>query len=462
MSALAAQTARLRRETFRTSRLLDFASEKELIAQTGHQPAQWPLVVLKELIDNALDACEESGIAPDIVIAVNEAGIRVTDNGPGIPAKTIEGVLDFTVRVSSREAYVSPTRGAQGNALKTIIAMPFVLGQEGAVEIEARGVRHLIYLEVDDVRQEPVVHHGQEKSAVKVGTVVRVPWSSKADEGEDADEGLSEDEGGEDLPRSNQDAKVRFLQIAADYIWLNPHLSLTIDWFGERISINATDPGWSKWKPSDPTSVHWYTPAHLQRLIGAYVSHDADNGRERTIREFISEFRGLSATAKQKKVLDATGLARAPLSALIDGTRFDGAKIAKLLAAMQDHSSTVKPILLGVIGKDHLERRCRAAGCEMESFEYRRIMGMEDGVPWIIEVGFAWCPDAEERRLVVGINWSATIINPFRELGTSGVSLDTILAEARAGRNDPVIVFMHLAYPRVEFTDRGKSAVVIS
>ena len=27
----------LRRSTFRTSRLLDFASEKELVAQTGHQ-----------------------------------------------------------------------------------------------------------------------------------------------------------------------------------------------------------------------------------------------------------------------------------------------------------------------------------------------------------------------------------------------------------------------------------------
>ena len=48
---------RLQRETFRTSRLLDFCSEKELVAQTGHRPAQWPLVVLKELVDNAMDAC---------------------------------------------------------------------------------------------------------------------------------------------------------------------------------------------------------------------------------------------------------------------------------------------------------------------------------------------------------------------------------------------------------------------
>jgi hypothetical protein len=63
------------------------------------------LVVLKELADNALDACEEADIAPMILIAVNGNSITIVDNGPGIPAKTIDGILDYSVRVSSREAY---------------------------------------------------------------------------------------------------------------------------------------------------------------------------------------------------------------------------------------------------------------------------------------------------------------------------------------------------------------------
>ena len=45
------------RHVFTTSRLAVFCSEKELINQTGHDSDEWPLVVLKELIDNALDAC---------------------------------------------------------------------------------------------------------------------------------------------------------------------------------------------------------------------------------------------------------------------------------------------------------------------------------------------------------------------------------------------------------------------
>ena len=58
------------------SRLLDFFSEKELTAQTGHATAQWPIVVLKELVDNALDACEEANVAPEVEIVVDGAGSR--------------------------------------------------------------------------------------------------------------------------------------------------------------------------------------------------------------------------------------------------------------------------------------------------------------------------------------------------------------------------------------------------
>ncbi len=171
----------LDRATFSTSRLLDFCSRKELVAQTGHQPEAWPLVIIKELVDNALDACEEAGTAPAVRIRVDDAGITVTDNGPGIPAETIEGVLDFSIRVSSREAYVAPDRGAQGNALKTIVAMPFVVdGSIGAIEVAAHGVRHRITFAVDPIRQEPAITHDRDPDDRKKGTEIRVIWPDSA------------------------------------------------------------------------------------------------------------------------------------------------------------------------------------------------------------------------------------------------------------------------------------------
>jgi DNA topoisomerase VI subunit B len=174
-------TGQLERATFTTSRLLDFFSEKELTAQTGHAPAQWPVVILKELADNALDACEEAGIAPVIEVTVGSGEITVTDNGPGIPPETIAGVLDYSVRVSSREAYVAPDRGAQGNALKTLVAMPFVLdGTAGRVTVTTRGVRHEIGIRVDPVRQEPVIEHERHPADVRTGTTVTVRWPDSA------------------------------------------------------------------------------------------------------------------------------------------------------------------------------------------------------------------------------------------------------------------------------------------
>jgi hypothetical protein len=171
------QRHRLERETFKTSRLLDFCSERELTKQIGHGVDQWPLVILKELLDNALDACEEAGVAPVIRIEVADGAIIITDNGPGIAAETVAGVLDFAVRVSSREAYVSPTRGAQGNALKTIVAMAFALdGAKGETVIESQGVAHQIRFRVDHVRNEPKIDHVCEGSKVQNGTWITVRW----------------------------------------------------------------------------------------------------------------------------------------------------------------------------------------------------------------------------------------------------------------------------------------------
>ena len=68
----------LERTTFRTSRLAEFCSTRELVAQTGHPIAEWPLVTLKELTDNAIDICEEKDIAPEIAVSVSTEEDTIT------------------------------------------------------------------------------------------------------------------------------------------------------------------------------------------------------------------------------------------------------------------------------------------------------------------------------------------------------------------------------------------------
>ena len=439
---------RLERVAFRTSRLLEFCSEKELTLQTGHPASDWPLVIAKELVDNALDACEEANIAPVVTVTVGTNLIEVVDNGPGLPETTLNGVLDYTVRASSREAYVSPTRGAQGNALKTVLAMPYALAgaeQRGRVEFEAHSKRHVIEFAVDQIRQEPVIKRSAEPCGRQIGTSVRVHWPVS--------------------PRSNLEAaRSRFLQIVDDFTWLNPNLTLTIDWRGDRLTLPETKSDWAKWPPWEPTSPHWYETEHLQRLIAAYIKADEDAGRpRRTVREFISEFRGLTGTAKQKTVLKVTGLAMTPIAMLAnaDGT-FNIGKVTKLLDAMKGNSRPVKSKQLGLIGEKHLRARFEAHGCAMKSFKYTRTL-VKDGIPSVIEIAFAACQDqSRSRRLVTGVNWSPGIGNPFRQLGRHGESLDRVLVDQSASADEPVVLFLHMACPRVRYTDRGKSAVVLS
>ena len=46
----------LKRTMFETSRVLEYFTERELSYQTGHNKSDWPLVIFKELIDNARTA----------------------------------------------------------------------------------------------------------------------------------------------------------------------------------------------------------------------------------------------------------------------------------------------------------------------------------------------------------------------------------------------------------------------
>lgn len=144
---------KLERTTFEVSRASEYFDAKRLSSVTGMPQTEFASVCLKELVDNALDAAEVAGVEPEIGIdvEVDDATIQMTvsDNGPGIPPEVVKRVLDYAVFVSDKAAYRSPTRGAQGNALKTVIGIPYALGSREPLIVKARGVRHSIAPWVD-------------------------------------------------------------------------------------------------------------------------------------------------------------------------------------------------------------------------------------------------------------------------------------------------------------------------
>src|SRR3989344_9688139 len=61
-------------------------------------PSKALLTVVKEGVDNSLDACEEAGILPDVKVEIkqlseNRFNVVIEDNGPGIVKKYIPDVF---------------------------------------------------------------------------------------------------------------------------------------------------------------------------------------------------------------------------------------------------------------------------------------------------------------------------------------------------------------------------------
>ena len=88
-----------------------------------------------------------------------------------------------------------------------------------------------------------------------------------------------------------------------------------------------------------------------------------------------------------------------------------------------------------------------------------------DGRPYVIEI--ATCPykkwvagkyEARNRQLITGVNFSATLENPFDTLKNME-GMEEMLSALRAGSYAPIIVCVHYASPHIEYLDRGKSRI---
>jgi DNA topoisomerase VI subunit B len=420
----------LSRSAFTTSRLADFASREELTRQIGHTAASWPVVVVKELVDNALDACEGAGVAPVIDIAIGDNSVRVSDNGHGIAPETVERILDYAFKTSSNAAYVSPTRGQQGNDLQTLLAMSHALsGEPGVTIVESKGLQHRITFDVDPISREPRVNRQHVDVAVEQGTKITVFLA---------------------VP---PEARVDLHNAAFDFGWINPHLTLSYSHGDDTFANGATYQTWTKWRPTDPTSAHWYDLTSLKKLMAAEINKARLGGsNQRTVADFIGDFRGLASTAKRRDICETVNASRQSLDVFFD--RGD-ADISRLLVEMKAASRVVKPRDLGVIGENHI---LSVVGGEESADRYKRTEVEVEGVPYLIEVGFGFRPDCAGRTIVCGLNWSISVGgNPFKSLRFDG--LGAILAEQRCGPDEPIGFFLHVASPRLTFLDRGKASV---
>lgn len=107
-----------------------------LCQQAGVTSGQLRGVVVKELMDNALDVCDDARFG-----WTKDRGYYVQDSGPGIPGtpKEIAGLFSFGRSLASSKLERLPTRGALGNGLRVVAGAVYVSG--GRLTVYTRNQR---------------------------------------------------------------------------------------------------------------------------------------------------------------------------------------------------------------------------------------------------------------------------------------------------------------------------------
>jgi hypothetical protein len=264
----------------------------------------------------------------------------------------------------------------------------------------------------------------------------------------------------DDLQSKVQGFRDQIESLCRGYALFNPHLSLSLDWFGERVAWEATDTAWKKWGPSQPTPIHWYDLPRFKRLVVAYILADRESNKRRTVADFLKLFDGLRTGRKRNLVTDAAGMQRFQLSELAGDRKLHDDLVERLLIAMKQHTRPVTHKRLGKIGEQHFRRRLEEFGCNPKSITYKACARIDKGMPVVLESAFGDLGKGT-RRLFAGANWSPGIKNPFRSFGTTGEGLEAVLNQARVGRGEPIVFAMHLAHPRIQYADRGKSSLIV-
>ncbi|RLI07414.1 hypothetical protein DRO24_03085, partial [Candidatus Bathyarchaeota archaeon] len=140
--------------------VLSYTTLRGLSTLTGASTSDLDLFLLKELVDNALDAVESASartplsqvVSIDIRIS-NLVTVSVADSGPGFSKSDLKRIFNLRRGASTKRYWRRPTRGALGNALKCILGIPYALSSDMGVEppewpvmIESRGTRYRVGL----------------------------------------------------------------------------------------------------------------------------------------------------------------------------------------------------------------------------------------------------------------------------------------------------------------------------
>src|SRR5947209_8390025 len=462
-------------EAFSFNREYDFIRLEGLYRASGRPAHEWDIDILKELIDNALDADEflwrhDSQQAPLLHIHIEYISVpppqcqqllvRVR-NRALFPVQQVKDIF-ATQWYTSRKAFIKGlTRGALGNALKTLLGIPYALHNRVAddwkpdlkpLSICCSSTEYLPRYIVDPIAQTIRLECDTKPCKPLPGTTISVGLDYFVQE----------------IPRTLVDIET----LAQQYHICNPHAEFhwTVE-IANRVweKEYQPQPGWVN-KFLERAPVRWYSLADFKDLLGAlYRQWGAKEGEQKLpLQTVCAYFSGFNPANRGH---DETIITRIVHDVGHDcfTTADIESPVAKMLyAALCKYSPPFRSLQLGYIGQEHIHATL-AGHFPLEGKLQYAVMTDADNdpsMPFVIEAAAAYLKEGK-RQLWTAINFSRTYNDPFlsRWLPVPAqpdelvLGLRGVLDAYNLREDTPMILFLHLVCPNIEHNEFSKTDI---
>jgi len=127
-------------------------------------PSKALLTVVKEAVDNSLDACEEAGILPEISVEIKDLGenkyhVSIEDNGPGILKSQIPKIFGKLL-YGSKFHRLRQARGQQGIGISAAVLYSQLTAGKPAIiysKTKEKDKTRVFHIKIDIIKNEPEI-----------------------------------------------------------------------------------------------------------------------------------------------------------------------------------------------------------------------------------------------------------------------------------------------------------------
>ena len=410
-------------------------------------PVKSLLMGVKEAVDNSLDACEEAGILPELIVRIekvdkDEYRVGVEDNGPGIVKKALPNVFGRLL-YGSRFHAVRQSRGQQGIGISaTVMYGQITTGKPTTVisKIASEDTACLIEIMVNTKKNMPellkedrMIWEGREH-----GTKVEFYMTGRYITG-----------------------KQSILEYLRQTAIVNPHARLTfIDperrTFTFERAVDKLPPATKEIKPH---------PEGLE--LGTLMNMAKDTKQKGLAKFLVNDFSRISDRLA-KEICEKAGInpEKNPLNLTLDESK----RLLTTIAAvkiMAPSTDCLSPIGEGLIRKG-LKNVLDEIRPEFYAHPVTREPKVHSGNPFSVEVGIVYGGDLPKDGQVQILRFANRVPLLYQQ-GACAITKSIEATdwrryglEQRGGEGipyGPAIILVHLASTKVPFTSEAKEAI---